>query len=365
MSVGLTVVSVAYPLAKVGPSAAGGAEQVLGWLDTAWTARGWHSLVVAQAGSEVAGELFATDVAEGVLDTALREAAVEAHQAALDRALRSAHVDLIHMHGIDFHRYRVPREMPVLVTLHLPPEWYPREIWRGPANVQLQCVSETQRRACPAEVRDRLPVVQNGVPQPAPGRPTEREDYALVLSRICPEKRVHLAINAARRAGVPLVIAGETFAYEEHLAYLREEIAPRLDDGARLIRPVGGEVKADLLRRARCLLLPTAAPETSSLVAMEAAAAGTPVIAFASGAIPEIVEHGRTGFLVGSEAEMAEAILRVGEIDPAVCRATATRRFGLSRMVNEYASHFAQLLRAADAGGALSNNSLVLRCEAQ
>lgn len=331
-----TVLSIAYPFAAVGTCAVGGAEQVLTLLEAELVARGYGSIVIAREGSTAAGRLLATAVPDGVITAEVREAVIRAQQANIDLAFRSDTIDLVHMHGIDFDLYHLPAHIPVLVTLHLPPSWYPREIWRLPSNYQLQCVSETQRLACPAEVRERLAVVENGVPLRGAEKLPKRRNYALMLSRICPEKNLHTGLEAARMCGVPVLLAGETFAYAEHLRYLREEIEPRLSDRARLLGPVGGAEKTRLLARARCLLLPTLAPETSSLVAMEAMAVGTPVVAYGSGAIPEIVEHGRTGFIVSDAAEMAAAIERAGEIDPAECMAVAASRFPLARMVQNY-----------------------------
>jgi glycosyltransferase involved in cell wall biosynthesis len=97
------------------------------------------------------------------------------------------------------------------------------------------------------------------------------------------------------------------------------------------------------------VLLPSIAPETSSLVAMEALAAGTPAIAFPSGAIPEIIEDGVTGFLVEDENQMAEAILRCGEIDPRTCRQRAAQHFSQARMTEAYLALYKQLLKRGPA----------------
>lgn len=157
-----------------------------------------------------------------------------------------------------------------------------------------------------------------------------------MLSRICPEKNLHEGIDAARLANTPVLLGGQVFPYADHLRYMREQIDPRLDAAARWAGPLNGRRKQRLLEAARCLLLPSLAPETSSLVAMEAIAAGTPVITYPSGAVPEVVEHGRTGFLVRNVTEMAAAITRASEIDPAECRAVARSRFPLSHMVDQY-----------------------------
>ena len=341
-----TILSVAFPFAEMGERAVGGAEQVLTSLEGSLVQRGWGSVVVARAGSEPAGELIATAVPEGVITDEVREVVTRRHQAGIDRALARGGIDLVHMHGIDFASYRIPESVPVLVTLHLPPGWYPEGIWPERRNVRLVCVSEAQRRACPARVRERLGVVGNGVSMEGDQRLSENfGEYVLMLSRICPEKNLHTGIDAARRAGVPVVLAGEVFPYEAHLRYFREEIEPRLGDGVTLVGAVGGAQKSRLLREARCLLLPTLAPETSSLVAMEAAAEGTPVVAYRSGAVPEVVEDGVTGLLVDGVEEMAQAIGRVGAIDRERCRAVARERFSLKRMVDGYEQTYGEMLR--------------------
>ena len=171
-----------------------------------------------------------------------------------------------------------------------------------------------------------------------------------MLSRICPEKNLHAGLDAARQAGIDLVLAGETFPYEAHLRYFEEEIRPRLGARVRLVGAVGDLEKSRLFEGARCLLLPTLAPETSSLVAMEAAASGTPVVAYRSGAVPEVVEDGVTGFLVGGVDEMADAIGRVATLDRELCRAVARKRFSLAGMVDGYVAVYGEML-AGEVGG--------------
>jgi len=346
------VLSVAYPFAAVGAGAVGGAETILTSLEGALVGRGWGSVVVARSGSVCAGRLLATAVPKGVITEEVREEVLRRHQAGIDRALATERIDVVHMHGIDFDRYRLPEGMPVLVTLHLPPSWYPEGIWALPVNYRLVCVSGTQRAACPTGPRERLTVVENGVELPEMERLSPRRKYAVIMSRICPEKNLHAGIDAARAAGVPVVLAGEVFPYAEHLRYFREEIEPRLRDGVRFVGGGGGAEKTRLLARSRCLLLPTLAPETSSLVAMEAMAVGTPVVGYRSGAVPEVVEEGRTGFLVRDVAEMASAIGRAGEIDPEVCRRVAGERFSLERMVGGYVGLYQEMCGGGREGSA-------------
>src|SRR5512141_2354772 len=159
----LTVLNVAYPLAPVSPDSAGGAEQVLVLLDEALTTRGHRSLVVAPQGSQVAGELFPIPYISGPFDDTARHDAWEHQRTAIQTALSTTHIDLVHMHGVDFYEYLPPPGVPVLVTLHLPPDWYPSRVFRldRPATF-LHCVSVSQARACPPRP-NLLGVIDNGI----------------------------------------------------------------------------------------------------------------------------------------------------------------------------------------------------------
>ena len=333
---GLTVLSVAYPFAPVGPDVVGGAEQVLSSLDEALVARGHRSIVVACEGSRTVGTLVPTPRCEGPIDERTRLAAHARHREAIARALARFPIDVVHLHGLDFHRYLPPGEVPTLVTVHLPPSWYPISAFH-PArpNTFLVCVSPSQRATAPHSSA-LFGTVSNGVRLDRFGPRARKARFALALGRICPEKGFHLALDAARAARMPLLIGGQVFSYREHVKYFVEEITPRLDRERRFLGPLGLLRKRRLLAAARCVVVPSTAAETSSLVAMEALASGTPVVAFPVGALPEIVEHGRTGFLVKDVAEMGEAIRAVGMLDPADCRAAAEKRFDAAQMAERY-----------------------------
>jgi glycosyltransferase involved in cell wall biosynthesis len=345
----LTVLQVAYPLAPVGIDAVGGAEQVLSHLDRALVAAGHRSLVIACAGSKVAGTLIETPASAGRIDEEARAQAQAAHRRAIEAALARWPVDVVHLHGLDFDAYLPPPGPPVLVTLHLPPDWYAEGALRpGRPRTWLHCVSAAQARACPSDA-PLLPVIENGVPIEAFAAPHAKRDFALSLGRICPEKGFHLALDAARQAGMPLLLAGRVFPYPAHEDYFMREILPRLDPKRRFLGPLGLARKRRLLGAARCLVQPSLAAETSSLVAMEALAAGTPVVAHPAGALAEIVEHGRTGFLVGDVAQMAEAMRAASHLDPARCRETARARFALERMAGQYLDRYRRLAAHARA----------------
>jgi hypothetical protein len=337
---GLTVASVAYPFAPVTADPVGGAEQVLARLDRALVEAGHRSIVIAPEGSEVAGELLPIPALERDIEDDVRARTHEAVRARIAEAVGGG-ADLVHLHGIDFPAYIPPFGPPVLATLHLPLDWYPAGALRPERpRTYLQSVSASQAARAPEGARLIAPI-ENGVE--VPDIMARKLDYAFMLGRVCPEKGFDDALDAAVRARSPLLMAGAVFPYPAHQDYFRTRISPRLDACRRWLGAVAGRRKAQLLASARCLLVPSKAPETSSLVAMEAIAAGTPVIAYRSGALPDIVEHGRTGFLVDGVEQMADAIRAADRIDPEECRARARERFPLRRMTDAYLARYADL----------------------
>ncbi len=325
----LTVLSVAFPFCPVGEDAAGGAEQILSILDRSLMQRGHRSLVVAAEGSVTAGTLIATRA--------------PAYAPLIRETLHRYPVDIIHMHCLEFHEYLPDEDVPVLATLHVPVSFYPADIFSLPRpRTYLNCVSDSQKNTCP-ESAGLVETVPNGIEASRFRGEHPKDGYAVALGRICPEKGFHHAIIAAKQANVDLLIAGKVFNYAWHQEYFANEIEPRLDERRRFIGPVGFRCKKTLLGRAKCLLIPSTVAETSSLVAMEALACGTPVIAFRSGALPEIIEHGRTGYIVSDAYEMAQAMGCVSKINPENCLEAARTRFNSEKMVNAYLDLYERL----------------------
>lgn len=346
----ITVLSIAFPFAPVGSNLVGGAEQILSDLDAALDADGDRSLVIACEGSKPSGSLFAIPKPDCPdLDAVNRTWQKDVFHSAIDRALASERIDLVHAHCMDLFDYEFPAKIPLLITQHLPIGWYRRdmlETYRDRAYFSF--VSETQRREAIAVPGDAA-VIENG-DEISPPRRGAKADFALVMGRICPEKNAHTALEAGTKARTRVMIGGQVYPYHSHQQYFEEKIEPLIANSRppaehQFLGPLTPERRQNFLAHAKCLLHPTLAPETSSLVAMKALAAGTPVVAYRSGALPEIVQDGVIGFIVDDSEEMAEAIGLVHTISPEACRNAAQRRFSKQRMVSQYFDLYRRILR--------------------
>ncbi|TET94605.1 MAG: glycosyltransferase family 4 protein, partial [Dehalococcoidia bacterium] len=173
----------------------------------------------------------------------------------------------------------------------------------------------------------------------------QKDDYLLCLSRVAPEKGIHLAIEVARRAGRKLVIAGKVDRC--HRDYYEAAVKPRVD-GRDVVfwGEAGHRTKRELYARAACVLMPICWDEPFGLVMVEAMACGTPVIAFARGAAPELIVDGETGFLVRDADSMLGALAQIGTIDPYRCRQHVQANFDVRVMVEGYLSLYREIMGA-------------------
>ena len=328
------VLLVAYPLLPVTETSAGGAEQILWTLERELAAAGWKTTVAACAGSAVSGELLVTGKPSLLGDDF--EDLQQEHEDRVLAACVARKFDLVLDHSGHF--FRLADQVParVLATLHLPRHVYGENAFRQvPENLFFNCVSKTQRSTFD-DVPHVLGVVRNGIAVDRFPMARRKSDYVLWLGRVCPEKAPHLAIEAAQRAGVPIVLAGQVYPFEWHQQYWEREIKPRIDyDKVRWVELPAFEEKTKLLREARALLVTSQIEETSSLVALEAMASGTPVIAFAAGALAEVVGKG-TGFLVNGVEEMAQAMRKVSDIRALDCRNWVMQEFSVRSMTEGY-----------------------------
>jgi glycosyltransferase involved in cell wall biosynthesis len=167
--------------------------------------------------------------------------------------------------------------------------------------------------------------------------------YLLFLGRIHPDKGTHLAIDVAEAAGLPLIIAGVV----QDEQYFRELVEPRLNGKTiSFIGPVGPAERDRLLGGAKALLHLIRFAEPFGLSVVESLMTGTPVIATPLGSMPELIEHGTTGFLVSDVSEAVAAVANIDGLDRYACRHDAVTRFGADRMIDDYLALFAKILAA-------------------
>jgi glycosyltransferase involved in cell wall biosynthesis len=166
-------------------------------------------------------------------------------------------------------------------------------------------------------------------PRPDPG-------YLAFLGRLTANKGVHVAIEVARRLGRPLRIAGNVPDEPGARQFFETRVRPQLGNNIEWIGAVDDVVKVPFLQNAIAVLVPIQWDEPFGLVATEAFACGTPVIAMHRGSMPELIRHGVTGFLCRSTDEMVDAVSRLGAIDRRACREECERRFSANRMVDDY-----------------------------
>jgi len=231
---------------------------------------------------------------------------------------------------------------PVLTTLHgdLKGDWlelFTR--YKGWYNT----ISRSAKSLLPEKERF-VGVIYNAIDVKSyPFNGAEREPYLLFLSRISPEKGPHLAIEVARKVGWRLIIAGNVHRTDEE--YFRTMVMPGVDgDQIQYVGEADYHRKRELMAQAYCLLAPITWPEPFGLFFAEAMACGTPVVTFNRGSAPEVVKHGKTGFVVNTLTEMANALSEVGRIAPHDCREHVERNFDVPRMVDDYLRAYEQVL---------------------
>ncbi len=297
--------------------------------------------MAACAGSSVSGTLYPTGDTPKQSDTF--EQRNREHQHAIRNLLQMEDFDIIHDKSGSFFARAMDLRNPILATAHLPRPFYPEVNWHGLGrNISVNCVSAAQAHAF-ADVPNLAGWIQNGIDVERFPFRQGKDDYLLWLGRICEEKAPHLAIQAAKRSGRRLILAGQVYPFRYHEEYFLREIKPHLDAQIEFIELPTFERKADLLSRATALLIPSQVDETSSLVAMEAMACGTPVIAWRRGALPEIVADGMSGKLVDSLEGAIHAISEIDSISPRCCRDRIERYFSADRMAGDYSAVYGRV----------------------
>ncbi|MFX0576832.1 glycosyltransferase family 4 protein [Nocardia nepalensis] len=345
------IAMVVPPYFDVPPKAYGGVEAVVADLVDALVARG-HDVTLFGAGEPGTKAKF-VPLWDRALPERLGEPFPEVMHAlkvrrAIEQVAATSGVDLVHDHTFAG-PMNAPAYMdlglPTVVTVHGPvceedSYRYYRELGR---EVSLVAISDRQRELAPdlnwvGRVHNALHVDQWPYQ-------TEKGDYALFLGRFTETKGPHLALDAAHKAGIPLVLAGKCSEAIEK-AYFEKEVRPRLTERDHLFGLADATAKRKLLAGARCLLFPINWEEPFGMVMIEAMVCGTPVVALRGGAVSEVVVDGVTGRICDDPAELPAAIAEVRDMDPAACRAHVEANFGAGPLGRGYEQVYHQLLRA-------------------
>jgi glycosyltransferase involved in cell wall biosynthesis len=255
--------------------------------------------------------------------------------------------DVVHDHTVmgPFYAAHYPG-LPVTTTIHGPFNDELKDIYRVNAErVPIVAISHAQRRAAPEIPIAR--VIHHGVDAAhfpmGDGGGDEDGPYVVFLGRMAGDKGAHRAIEIARKAGLRILIAAKMRETWE-LQYFAEQVEPLLGKDAHYLGEVSHERKLELLAGASALLFPIRWNEPFGMVMVEAMACGTPVLAFEEGAAPEVVDHGRTGFLCEDDGAMVDALGRIGDLDRRDCRLSVEGYFSTNRMVTEHIELFESMI---------------------
>ena len=333
----MRIAQLAPTFERVPPRTYGGTELIVHLLTEELVRRGHEVTLFATGDSTTAATLrsvSATPARYGeTTDDGLQHAEYVqlANAQACFLAERQGEFDLIHNHaGIEGMVLSDGSRTPVVSTMHNPFIARTQSIWDA-YDWFHHAVSAASSSTFPR--RGALPPIHHGI-DVASFQVGAPEGYLLFLGRFSPAKGADRAIEAARQAGRRLILAGKVDARDAD--HVREAIEPSIDDDRiRYVGEVDAETKRRLLAGADALLFPIEWDEPFGLVMVEALASATPVIGFRRASVPEIVDDGRTGFVVDDVTAMVEAIGRLDEIDRMACRRAAERRFTVERMVDD------------------------------
>jgi glycosyltransferase involved in cell wall biosynthesis len=353
------VAMLAPPWIPVPPPGYGGIEYVLTLLCDALVERGNDVELFCAPGSHskaTVRPLLSAPHPEAIERSLFEADHVARAFAAFDEASASGHpFDLVHDHcGYTPLAMADRQELPLVHTVHGPfdrdtSEFYDHHGSKG----GLICISRSQAGYAPAGANV-VAVVHNPIDVDAWPVGYQKQDYLLWLGRFVPEKGPQRAIKVAKAAGRPLVLAG--VVQPGHERFFAQEIEPHIDgQQIRFVGEVGGARKQRLFADAYAFLMPITWPEPFGMVMVESLAAGTPVIAFNHGSAPEIIEHGKNGFLVENEDEMAAAVERTAEIAPADCRRSA-ERFSPHRVAAGYEAVYREAIDRGAVGHAVASH---------
>ena len=252
----------------------------------------------------------------------------------------AGYCDLLHVHeapALSLSRFV---RAPVVCTLHGPHNGAMSETYARYPGVYYVCISDQQ---CRQEKMPRMRTIHHGIDLATYELRNEKQQYLSFIGRIAPIKGVHLAIEVAKRAGIPLKIAGDV--QPMYRDYFEAKVKPHID--GQFIEYIGLadlRGKNELLGNSLAMLFPIQWNEPFGLVMVEAMACGTPVLALGGGSVPEVVKDGVSGYICRSVRELAQRVKQLN-FEPAALRRYVDENFSLDRMVGKYVDLYGQAAR--------------------
>jgi glycosyltransferase involved in cell wall biosynthesis len=339
----MRIAQIAPLFEAVPPKLYGGTERVVYSLTEELVALG-HDVTLFASGDSITSARLAPMRAEAIrLDPNVKDwVAYYMRMMELVRQ-RADEFDVLHFHSDYFGLSLFSRQRtPFLTTLHGRldlPEF--KMVYEMFPDAPFVSISDSQR--APIQGLNWVRTVLHGIPETLLTPRPVKQEYFAFLGRISPEKGIDKAIRIAEAAGVRLKIAAKVDDVDKK--YFASQVKPLLDR-SRLVEYIGeinDAQKPDFLSRAHALLFPIDWPEPFGLVMIEAMACGTPVIGLPRGSVPEVIDHGVTGFIVPDEASAVSAIGNLGRLDRKLVRRQFERRFTARRMAEDYVSVYEEL----------------------
>src|SRR5213596_1718546 len=339
----MRIAQVAPLSESVPPKHYGGTERIVSYLTEELVRQG-HDVTLFASGDSVTRARLVAACGQSLRLNDRCKDWIARHIVLLEQVFQHAReFDVVHFH-IDYLHFPLSRRtsVPQVTTLHGRldlPDLVP--LYEQFRDMPVLSISNAQREPLPWA--NWQATIYHGLPEdlfrfrPKPG------SYLAFLGRISPEKRVDRAIEIAKRAGIPLKVAAKVDPVDKD--YFERAVEPLLRSAVvEYVGEISDEEKDQFLGNAYALLFPIDWPEPFGLVMIEAMACGTPVIAYDSGSVPEVIDNGITGFVVAGEAEAVEAIGRFSELDRREVRRHFEKRFTTRRMAEEYLRHYKALV---------------------
>jgi glycosyltransferase involved in cell wall biosynthesis len=326
----------------VPPYTYGGTELVVSWLCDELTRRGHKVTLFASADSKTSAKLIP------IWKNSLWRAKLTSPHAVFSLLYEKLislqdQFDIIHDH-CEFYTapYSKFLKVPIITTLHHPLTEETIILYKKFPNINFVAVSKSERKS--GSGINIVKTIYHGLPIEKYPFNKEPKNYLLWLSRIGPDKGIAEAIDIAKLSGEKLIISGNILS--QYGDYFEFRIKPLID--GKKIQFVGAsdfQKKIELFKNAKAFLFPVKRPEPFGLVVIEAMACGVPVIAFKQGSMPELIEDGKTGFLVNNIEEACQALKKINQISREYCREYVKKNFNLKRMVNRYEKLYKKILK--------------------